>query len=105
MNDPRTRFEPHAQAYAMGRPGYPRALGELVASLGREVADVGAGTGLATEMLLACGLDVIAIEPSPAMRAAARVPVREGSAEATGLPDGSVDVVFAAQAAHWFDPE
>jgi hypothetical protein len=28
-----------------------------------------------------------------------------GTAEATGLPSGSVDVVEAAQAFHWFEPE
>ena len=99
------RFDPHARAYAIGRPRYPRELAELVAGLGREVADVGAGTGIATELLLEHGLTVHAIEPAPAMRAEARVPIAEGSAEATGLPDASVDVVLAAQAAHWFDPE
>ncbi len=29
----------------------------------------------------------------------------EGTAEATTLPDTSVDIVTAAQAAHWFDRE
>jgi len=105
MTDPLHRFDRHARDYARGRPRYPRALGELVRGLGRRVVDVGAGTGLATEVLIDAGCDVIAIEPSDEMRAAARVPMRDGTAERTGLPDHGVDVVFAAQAAHWFDPE
>ena len=29
----------------------------------------------------------------------------DGSAEATGLPEGSIDLVVAGQAFHWFDPQ
>jgi SAM-dependent methyltransferase len=32
-----------------------------------------------------------------------RVEVRDGTAEATGLPDASADAVTVAQAFHWFD--
>ncbi len=110
MTDPRTRFDSHATAYAAGRPRYPRGAAELVAGLGRDVADVGAGTGLYTEALLAAGAHVVAVEPSEKMRAElrARLPELEilpGGAEDTGLDDASVDVVVAAQAAHWFDVE
>jgi SAM-dependent methyltransferase len=49
---------------------------------------------------------VWAVEPNAAMRAAAEphplVEWREGTAEATGLPDQSVDLVLCAQAFHWF---
>ena len=31
-----------------------------------------------------------------------RVSWQEGTAEATGLPEGGVDLVLAAQAFHWF---
>jgi ubiquinone/menaquinone biosynthesis C-methylase UbiE len=76
-----------------------------------EVADVGAGTGISSELLLDNGNSVIAVEPNTRMRAAAdeRLGSRpgfrsvSGSAEETGLQDGSVDLVLAAQAFHWFD--
>jgi SAM-dependent methyltransferase len=75
------------------------------------VADVGAGTGIFTASLLATGARVSAVEPNAPMRQAlvaslgehARLTVHAGSAEATGLPAGSVDLVTAAQAFHWFD--
>src|SRR5262249_37314771 len=59
-------------------------------------------------------LEVIGVEPNADMRAAAATPVlpdvstptyREGTAEATGLPDSVADVVLAAQAFHWFEPD
>jgi SAM-dependent methyltransferase len=40
-----------------------------------------------------------------AARFGATVEVGGGSAEATGLPDGDVDAIVAAQAFHWFDVE
>lgn len=80
------------------------------------VADVGAGTGLFTRLLLRQGARVYAVEPNPEMRArlaedladqvlAERLSVWAGTSEATGLPDASVTLVTAAQAAHWFAPE
>lgn len=78
------------------------------------VADVGAGTGLSSEPFLRAGHPVFAVEPNAEMRAAAvrelaptygdRFRPVDGRAEATTLPDASVDLVVAGQAFHWFDP-
>lgn len=116
--DPTLRFEGRAGDYAAARPGYPPGLVPLlVRETGLRpswvVADLGAGTGLSALPFLEHGNRVFAVEPSAAMRAAAaeflagrgEVEVVEGTAEATGLPDRSVDLVLAAQAFHWFDPE
>jgi SAM-dependent methyltransferase len=100
-----------AAEYAVRRSSYPP---ELVPFLtggggGRRVLDLGAGTGLLTELLVAAGHDVVAVDPSAAMleQLAQRlpdVPLVVAGAEALPLPDDDVDVVTAAQAAHWFDP-
>ena len=73
-----------------------------------DVVDVGAGTGKLTRSLVAHGHRVTAVEPLEAMleqlRAAApSATAVVGSAESIPLPDGSADVVTAAQAFHWFD--
>ena len=104
-----------AADYAAWRPGYPA---ELVAFLAggedghaqrRRILDLGAGTGQLTESLLANGHDVVAADTSADMLAqlTARlpgVPTLVAKAEDLPLPDGDVDAVIAAQAAHWFDP-
>ncbi len=109
---PTERFTTRAQAYAVGRPLYPAgAINAVLEGLGDPshvvVADVGAGTGISSRLLAERVAQVIAIEPNAAMReeatAHARVSFREGTAEATGLDDGSVDAVTAFQAFHWFD--
>jgi SAM-dependent methyltransferase len=76
-----------------------------------EVVDIGAGTGISSEFFLRHGCRVTAVEPNQEMRAAAEewlgdkpgFRAVEGTAEATGLPDGSFDTAAAFQAAHWFD--
>ncbi len=104
------------EVYDAYRPRYPRpaiALLEQRFGLGpgRTVADIGAGTGLLTEGLIETGAAVIAVEPNEAMRRRCaqklgeRAQVCAGSAEATGLSAGSVDLVVAGQAFHWFDVE
>ena len=67
-------FEKEAQAYARGRPDYPAALSAWLAQAlglgpGREVADVGAGTGKFTALLATTGATVVGVEPVDAMRA------------------------------------
>jgi len=77
------------------------------------IADVGSGTGLLTELFLKNGNAVTGIEPNREMRVAGeRVLAKypkfssvNGAAEATTLPDQSVDLVVAAQAFHWFNRE
>ena len=114
--DPTRRFTDRVEDYVRFRPGYPDAVLDVLAedcglAPGATVADLGAGTGQLTRLLVARGCRVFAVEPNDAMRAAlakafARVRAVEavaGRAEATGLPDRSVDLVTAAQAFHWFD--
>ena len=106
-------FEKEAQAYARGRPDYPAALSAWLAQAlglgpGREVADVGAGTGKFTALLATTGATVVGVEPVDAMRAkieALQLPtVRAvaGTAQAIPLPSGKLDAVVCAQAFHWF---
>jgi len=106
-------FSPQADAYARARPGYPPELVELLIGLlgvepGAAVADLGAGTGLFTEVLARHALAVTAIEPNAAMRAKAPaldgVAWHNGTFEETGLAGGSQSWIVAAQAFHWADP-
>ncbi|KAF1065476.1 MAG: putative methyltransferase [Pseudomonas citronellolis] len=108
-------FGQQAEAYARGRPDYPEALlGRLKAELGihagSEVADLGAGTGKFTRLLLRTGAEAVAIEPVAAMRAKLLeslpdVRVLEGTAQSIPLPDHALDAVLCAQAFHWFASE
>lgn len=115
---PVERFTDRADYYAKYRPGYPDAVVEAIARetalpRGALVADLGSGTGISAELFLRHGYRVAGVEPNAAMRAAAeRALARhpefrsvDGRAEATTLADGSVDLIVAATAFHWFDPE
>src|ERR1019366_6678869 len=98
-------FGPVAATYDRVRPGYPP---DGVSWLLAEAA--AAGTGALTRDLVARGLDVVAVEPDPHMRAVleSRVPradVRAGSAEELPVDDGDVDVVIGAQMWHWVNLE
>ncbi|MEN0129239.1 MAG: class I SAM-dependent methyltransferase [Brevundimonas sp.] len=102
-------FERGASQYAASRPTYPdEAVAWSVPTGARDVLDLAAGTGKLTGSLVARGLEVVAVEPSDAMRAELvrslpGVRAVAGTAEATGLPDASVDAVTVGQAWHWFD--
>ena len=74
-------------------------------SPGMRVVDIGAGTGAFTTAFVDWfGVDVIAVEPSAAMRAQiARTPavdVREGDATALPLEDGSADAAWLSLVIH-----
>ncbi|NVK29919.1 MAG: class I SAM-dependent methyltransferase [Gammaproteobacteria bacterium] len=111
MNDSTTRFSNRVADYVAGRPSYPMALLEVLSPFGLAsdslVADIGAGTGLFSQVLAKFGCQVHAVEPNQAMREATvehpRIQSFDGTAERTPLPAGQYDFVFAAQAFHWFD--
>jgi SAM-dependent methyltransferase len=111
-----SRFSDRVENYVRYRPGYPPAvLQELKSQCSlassHVIADIASGTGIWTRMLLENGNTAFGVEPNAEMREAgerllATFPKFRsvaGTAEATTLPDHSVDFVTAAQAAHWFD--
>lgn len=107
-----TVFDATADRYDAARPEYPAELFDDLVALagltpGDRLLEVGCATGKATRPLLARGFDVTCVEPGPALAARAR---------ALGLQVHNVrfeeldtreryDLVFAATAWHWLDPE
>lgn len=116
--NPTQRFSNRVDNYVKYRPSYPTAVLDCLRDeCGLEstsvVADIGSGTGILARLFLQNGNQVIGIEPNKEMRQAGEAYLAEfdqftsvnGTAEATTLPDDSVDFVTAGQAAHWFDRE
>ena len=116
VTDPTQRFSSRVDNYVRYRPGYPSAIIDLLRkecglTPNSVIADVASGTGIFTRMLLENGNRVFGVEPNLEMRKAGEEYLAaypnftsvEGTAEATTLADHSVDLVTAAQAAHWFD--
>ncbi len=103
-------FSGHAASYAAYRPGYPARLFEILGTLPRErrlAWDSGTGNGQAAVALAGHFAKVVATDPSAEQLAHAlphpRIDYRVGRAESSGLAEGSVDLVTAAQAFHWYD--
>ncbi|NUR51882.1 MAG: class I SAM-dependent methyltransferase [Hamadaea sp.] len=115
MTIPGLSFGSAARLYDTIRPTYPQtaitwALRPVLGERPVRVLDLGAGTGLLSDVLVAAGHEVVAVEPDEQMRAVAAgnlpgVEVLSGSAEQIPLPDASVDAVVVGQAYHWFTPE
>jgi SAM-dependent methyltransferase len=115
-SDSTKRFSDRVDNYVKYRPGYPpRVLDYLATACGLSpqsvIADVGAGTGIFTKLLLDEGYNVFAVEPNRPMLDAAvgqlggnrKFIAIEGTAEATTLANASVDLITCAQAFHWFN--
>lgn len=115
--EPTERFSGRVQDYIRYRPGYPEAVvavlrEEVGLSHGWVVADVGSGTGLSALPFLKHGNAVYGVEPNAQMRRAAETLLADhpgfrsvdGRAEATTLPDRSVELILVAQAFHWLEP-
>lgn len=111
------RFSNRVENYVKHRPGYPSEVldlfkSELGLTANSVVADIGSGTGISARQFLEFGCTVIGVEPNDAMRAAAENYLKDfpnfrsvkGTSDQTGLENGSVDLVVAAQAFHWFEP-
>ena len=112
---PTTRFSNRVADYVKYRPGYPEdAIDFIVRTLKLNdesvVADIGSGTGLSSKPFLERGMTVFGVEPNKEMREAGETFLanyqkfisHNGTAEATGLRDHSIDLIIAAQAFHWF---
>jgi ubiquinone/menaquinone biosynthesis C-methylase UbiE len=112
------RFTAKVYYYARYRPSYPAAFIDYLkkaAGIGRHsaVADIGAGTGILTKLLLPLAGRVIAVEPNEGMlrecmsfcKGAGNIEYISAGAEDTKLDGGSVDLITVAQAYHWFDED
>lgn len=119
--DPTLRFSSRVTDYVQARPDYPDGLvlrvilkSGLVAA-NADAVELGAGTGIFTRHIAGRFKSLACVEPNPAMAAelqrmlqplaSTRVTLHPGRAEATGLPDACCDMVWCAQAYHWFEPE
>lgn len=111
-------FDGVAEAYDAARPGYPQELVDTAIAAGRLDADsaileIGSGTGKLTELLVARGLRVDAVEPGANLIEAARrrlgdtgaVRYEQATFEDAELPDGAYDAIFSATAFHWVEPQ
>ncbi|WP_338554101.1 class I SAM-dependent methyltransferase [Paenibacillus sp. KS-LC4] len=109
-------FSNRVKDYVKYRPTYPSDAIDYLYNIVKldehsTVADIGAGTGKLSELLVERGTHVIAVEPDQEMRQAciqilgheSNFHAVEGSAESTCLHDNSVDFIVCAQAFHWFD--
>ena len=112
----RQTFDQAAESYQRGRPDYPDELFEDLINAARlqpadRLLEVGCATGKATLPLARRGFRITCVELGPALAAVARanlagwaVDVVEGRFE-DWIPGGRFDLVFAATAWHWIDPE
>lgn len=110
VRDFEDHFSEQAREYARSRPQYPSELFAWLASVapGRRLAwDCGTGNGQAALGLAVHFERVVATDPSRDQLKLAvpheRIEYRLERAEEVLLEAGSVDLVTAAVAAHWFD--
>ena len=97
------------ERYDRTRPSYPDAMVARIvaASPGRDVLDVGCGTGTAARQFQAAGCTVLSVEPDDRMAAFARgtgVEVEVSRFEEWDAADRDFDAVVAGTAWHWVDP-
>src|ERR1700733_4233773 len=101
-------FGADATRYDRARPTYPAGLVERIvaASPGRDVVDVGCGTGISSRLFQAAGCRVLGVEPDPRMAEQARqagTEVEIAKFEDWDPAGRAFDAVVAAQAWHWVD--
>ena len=117
MTELRRSFDSVADLYQTARPSYPPELfDDLVALAGLErgarLLEIGCGTGQATRALLDRGFSIVCVELGARLAERARrelagraveihvAPFEEWPAEAR-----TFDLVYAATAWHWLDPD
>lgn len=109
----RTAFGGDPASYHAVRPPYPDWVFETLRERcgvrpGAAVFEVGAGTGTATEPLLAMGAKVVAIEPDARLAdflgERQDIEILVEAFEDVELPEGSFDLGLAATSFHWVEP-
>lgn len=112
----RVDFGRVSEDYERFRPGPPESMYDRIETVqplrGVAALDVGTGTGTGALALARRGARVIAMDPAQnQLDAVGRatqteslsIETRLATAEATGLPDASIDLYLALQCWHWFD--
>jgi len=112
------RFSNRVENYVKYRPSYPAEVlevfrNEMGLTSESVIADIGSGTGISSQLFLDIGHVVYGVEPNAKMREAAAEFLAaypnfysiDGTSAKTNLFSVSVDIVIAAQAFHWFEPE
>ncbi|MEU3597648.1 class I SAM-dependent methyltransferase [Streptomyces sp. NPDC006798] len=102
-------FGSDAARYDRARPGYPRALVERIAAAapGRDVLDVGCGTGIAARLFASAGCRVLGVDIDARMAERARaygLAVEVAAFESWDPAGRTFDAVVSGQSWHWIDP-
>jgi SAM-dependent methyltransferase len=102
-------FGTDAERYDRARPRYPEALISRViaGSPGREILDIGCGTGIVSRQFQAAGCRVLGVDPDARMAGQARqsgVEVEVAKIEEWDPAGRLFDAAVAGQAWHWVDP-
>jgi ubiquinone/menaquinone biosynthesis C-methylase UbiE len=115
MNENVVKYTEKEKIYEKYRPGYSKDILEYLLEYGFSnntiIGDIGSGTGKLSKIFLENGNIVYSIEPNKNMREMSDYLYSQysnynsinGTAESTGLPDNSIDLITVAQAFHWFD--
>ncbi|MEV6557787.1 class I SAM-dependent methyltransferase [Nocardia sp. NPDC051756] len=101
-------FGVDAERYDRSRPRYPEEMVQaiLAAGPGRDVLDVGIGTGIVARQFQAAGCHVFGVEPDERMAEFARrggTEVEVSTFETWDPAGRTFDIVVAGQAWHWVD--
>lgn len=102
-------FGVDAARYDRARPPYPGALIDRIAAAapGRDILNVGCGTGIEARQFQAAGRTVLGVEPDARMAGFARsrgLDVEVATFEEWDASGRTFDAVVAGQAWHWVDP-
>jgi SAM-dependent methyltransferase len=110
-------FDSVADLYEAARPSYPAELfDDLVALAGLEpgarLLEIGCGTGKATRVLVERGFSIVCVELGAQLADRARRELAGRAVEVHVAPfeewpgrPGAFDLVYAATAWHWLDPD
>jgi SAM-dependent methyltransferase len=117
LTELRRTFDSVADLYEAARPSYPPELFDDLVRLaglepGTRLLEIGCGTGKATRVLLDRGFSIVCVELGAQLAERARRELAGRAVEIHVVPfeewpgeRGAFDLVYAATAWHWLDPE